>query len=278
MTRVAAVLVTSNSARWLEPTLTSVLAQEQLPDEIVIIDDRSIDDTLSIIERVAGSRVRVIPAGATATDLSTRIAANFRQGLQEVRHCDVAILGDHDDIWRPDRVAHQTQALQVWSDVTLLASDGRLIDLFSNVVPGSLRTAFPVPQDFNDFSPSQQMRAVIRRSVATGGASAVRPATFADVAIPAGWLHDRWWSLVATAREQMRLDDDTVIDYRISPGQEVGLDRGHQARSTLDRLRTGVGQLGITTSRIRDLHSLAVTATAKTAPELRGARLLRNLV
>ena len=278
MTRVAAVLVTSNSARWLEPTLTSVLAQEQLPDEIVIIDDRSIDDTLSIIERVAGSRVRVIPAGATATDLSTRIAANFRQGLQEVRHCDVAILGDHDDIWRPDRVAHQTQALQVWSDVTLLASDGRLIDLFGNVVPGSLRTAFPVPQDFNDFSPSQQMRAVIRRSVATGGASAVRPATFADVAIPAGWLHDRWWSLVATAREQKRLDDDTVIDYRISPGQEVGLDRGHQARSTLDRLRTGVGQLGITTSRIRDLHSLAVTATAKTAPELRGARLLRNLV
>lgn len=278
MTRVAAVIVTSNSARWLEPTLTSILEQEQQADEIVIIDDRSADDTLSIIERVAGSRVRVLPAATTSTDLSTRIAANFRQGLQEVRHCDVAILGDHDDIWHPDRVAHQAQALQVWSDVTMLASDGRLIDMFGNVVPGSLRTAFPVPRDFNDLSPSQQMGAVIRRSVATGGASAVRPATFADVAIPAGWLHDRWWSLVATAREQMRLDDSAVIDYRISPGQEVGLDRGHQARSPLDRLRTGVGQLGTTTSRIRDLHALAATATSQTAPELRGARLLRNLV
>ena len=106
----------------------------------------------------------------------------------------------------------------------------------------------------------------------------MRPAAFVDVAIPAGWLHDRWWSLVATAREEMRLDDTTVIDYRISPGQEVGLDRGHQARSPLDRLRAGAGQLGTTAGRIRDLQQLARVATRETAPELRGARLLRNLV
>ena len=278
MSRIAAVLVTSNSSRWLEPTLASVLAQEQQADEIVIIDDRSTDDTRAIIERLAGSRARVVPALSTAPDLSTRIAANFRQGLQEVRHCDIAVLGDHDDIWHPSRIAHQAEALQVWSDVTMLASDGRLIDMFGNVVPGSLRSAFPVPPDFNDLAPAQQMRAVIRRSVATGGASAVRPTAFADEPMPAGWLHDRWWSLVATAREQMRLDDTAVIDYRISPGQEVGLDRGHQARSPLDRLRAGAGQLGTTAGRLRDLQQLARVATPETAPELRGARLLRNLV
>lgn len=278
MTRIAAVLVTSSSSRWLEPTLASVLDQEHQPDEIVIIDDRSTDDTQAIIERLAGSSARVVPAVSTTPDLSSRIAANFRQGLQEVLSCDIAILGDHDDIWHPSRITHQSEALQAWSDVTMLASDGRLIDMFGNVVPGSLRSAFPVPSDFNHLSPSQQMRAVIRRSVATGGASAVRPAAFADVAIPAGWLHDRWWSLVATAREEIRLDDAAVIDYRISPGQEVGLDRGHQARSPLDRLRAGAGQVGTTVSRIRDLQQLAQSATADTAPELRGARLLRNLV
>lgn len=278
MTRIAAVLVTSNSARWLEPTLTSVLTQERQPDEIVIIDDRSTDDTPTIIERVAGRRARVVPARATTADLSTRIAANFQQGLQEVRDCDIAVLGDHDDIWHADRIAHQAEALEVWSNVTMLASNGRLIDMFGNVVPGSLRSAFPVPTDFNDLPPGRQMRAVIRRSIATGGASAVRPAVFADVAIPAGWLHDRWWSLVATAREGMRLDESAVIDYRVSPGQEVGLDRGHQARSSLDRLRAGVGQWGTTAIRLRDLHQLARSASAGTAPELRGARLLRNLV
>jgi glycosyltransferase involved in cell wall biosynthesis len=278
MSRIAAVLVTSNSARWLEPTLASILAQARQPDEIVIIDDRSTDDTRAIIGHLAGSQARVVPALSTAPDLSTRIAANFRQGLQEVRDCDIAVLGDHDDIWHADRIAHQSEALEVWSDVTMLASDGRLIDMFGNVVPGSLRSAFPVPSDFNDLPPAQQMKAVIRRSMATGGASAVRPAAFADEPIPAGWLHDRWWSLVATAREEMRLDDTAVIDYRISPGQEVGLDRGHQARSPLDRLKAGAGQVGTTVSRIRDLQQLAQSAAADTAPELRGARLLRNLV
>ena len=37
MTRVAAVIVTSNSERWLEQTLASVVAQTRQPDEIVIV-------------------------------------------------------------------------------------------------------------------------------------------------------------------------------------------------------------------------------------------------
>lgn len=277
MTRVAAVLVTSNSSRWLEPTLASVLAQERQPDDIVIIDDRSTDDTRAIIDRVAGSRARVVPALSTVPDLSTRIAANFRQGLQEVRDCDVAVLGDHDDVWHSDRIAHQVELMEVWSDVDLLASNGRLVDMFGNVVPGTLRSAFPVHGDFNELSPQEQMRVVIRRSVATGGASALRPRVFADATIPPGWLHDRWWSLVSAARQTLRLDDEPVIDYRVSPGQEVGLDRGHQAQSPMARLRSGVGSLGTTAGRIRDLQLLSGSATPQTSRELRMPRLLRNL-
>lgn len=278
MTRVAAVLVTSNSERWLEQTLASVLGQSRSADEIVIIDDRSTDSTSEIVSRMLGDGVRIHASRASSSDLTTRIAGNFREGLQLARDCDIAVLGDHDDVWHVDRIAHQVELLEVWPDVDLLASDGRLVDVFGNVVPGSLRSTFPVPQDFNDLPPAEQMRAVIRRSVATGGASAVRTSAFADVTIPPGWLHDRWWSLLATARQAMRVDDDQVIDYRVSPGQEVGLDRGYQARSPVERLRAGVGSLGTTVNRLRDLQQLSGSATPLTAPELRMPRLLRNLV
>lgn len=278
MTRVAAVLVTSNSERWLEPTLASILGQVRQPDEIVIIDDRSTDGTRAIIDRTLGSSAQVHTSRSSDADLSTRIAQNFQLGLQHARSCDIAVLGDHDDIWHADRIAHQSDLMEVWDEVTMLASDGALIDMFANTVPGSLRATFPVPRDFNDLPPGEQMRAVIRRSVATGGASAVRPAAFADLAIPEGWLHDRWWSLVATSREALRLDDAQVIDYRISPGQEVGLDRGHQAKSPLERVNEGIRGAGTTASRIRDLRSLAKEATPATAPELKMPRLLRNLV
>ena len=278
MTRVAAVLVTRNSQIWLEQTLASVLGQSRPPDEIVIIDDNSTDATREIIERLLGDRARVHTSRASSPDLPTRIAGNFRQGLQVARDCDVAVLGDHDDVWHADRIAHQAGILDVWPEVDMLASDGRLVDVFGNPVPGSLRTTFPVPLNFNDLPPAAQMQAAIRRSVATGGASAVRPSLFADEAIPAGWLHDRWWSLVAASREALRIDDEQVIDYRISPGQEVGLDRGHQARSPLERVGEGVKAAGSTGRRVRDLQALSRTATPATAPELRGARLLRNLL
>lgn len=278
MTRVAAVLVTSNSERWLEPTLTSILAQTRQPDEIVVVDDRSTDGTRAIIESVLGGDAQVHVSRSAATDLSTRIAQNFHLGIQHARTCDLAVLGDHDDIWHADRVEHQVDLLEVWDDVTMLASDGRLIDMFGNHVPGSLRETFPVPADFNDLPPAQQMRAAIRRSIATGGASVVRPAAFVDVDIPPGWLHDRWWSLVSTAREQMRIDDGQVIDYRISPGQEVGLDRGHQGKSPVQRLGEGVTGARRTTERLGDLRRLSRKATARTAPELRPPRVLRNLL
>ena len=278
MTRVAAVIVTSNSERWLEQTLASVVAQTRQPDEIVIVDDRSTDSTRAIIDRVLHERAQVHTSRASAADLSTRIAGNFREGLMAARTCDIAVLGDHDDVWLPDRIERQVGLLETWPEMDMLASDGRLVDVFGNLVPGSLRSTFPVPRGFNDLDPASQMRAVIRRSVATGGASAVRPRAFVDVEIPAGWLHDRWWSLVATSREALRLDDEAVIDYRISPGQEVGLDRGHQARASLDRVGEGIKAAGSTARRVRDLQALSHEATRATAAELRGARLLRNLL
>lgn len=278
MTRVAAVLVTSNSERWLEPTLASVRDQDRPADAIVIVDDASSDGTRAVIDRVLGERARVVASRARSTDKTSRIAANFRQGLQEVRDCGIAVLGDHDDVWHPHRIAHQVEVLDVWPDIELLASDGRLVDVDGAPVPGSLRTAFPVPADFNEMSPALQVRTVIRRSVATGGASAVRPEAFADVEIPPGWLHDRWWSLVAAARGSLRVDVDAVIDYRVSPEQEVGLDRGHQARSAVQRLRTGLASAGSTMSRIRDLQGLSRYATPSTSAEFAGSRLLRTLM
>jgi glycosyltransferase involved in cell wall biosynthesis len=278
LTRVAAVLVTSNSERWLEQTLASVRDQARPADEIVIVDDASSDGTGAVIDRVLGQRARVVASRARSTDKTSRIAANFRQGLQEVRDCGIAVLGDHDDVWHPQRIAHQVEVLDVWRDIELLASDGRLVDVDGAPVPGSLRTAFPVPADFNEMSPALQVRTVIRRSVATGGASAVRPEAFADVEIPPGWLHDRWWSLVAAARGSLRVDVDAVIDYRVSPEQEVGLDRGHQARSAVQRLRTGLASAGSTMSRIRDLQGLSRYATPSTSAEFAGSRLLRTLM
>ena len=279
MTRVVALVVTHNSMRWIDSTLASVTAQTQIPDSIVVIDDASADGTRERVLELLGDRVTIIPSTAVSEDRTTRIAHNFRQGVQACEPGDIVILGDHDDIWHPDRITHQARLLEEKPGIAMVASDGRLVDEAGQPEGGTLRTTFPVRAGFNDMTPAEQMSTVLRRSVATGGASAVRRTAFADVFIPDGWLHDRWWSLVAAAREQLFVDDEAVIDYRVSAGQEVGLDSGHQAEAKLARLIAGASNVRTSMSKMDDIrHRLVPFATEATKSELTGTRLLRNLM
>ena len=272
---VAALLVTHNAAGWIEQTLQGIRTQRHQPDAIVIVDDQSTDDTRAIIERVLGDQAQILTSTSRVEDTTTRIAQNFLQGLRACTAYDIAVLGDHDDIWHPARIGHQANQLRLHPQAAMLASNGRLVNSHGKPTGTTLRDAFPVPEDFNDLPAHERMRIAIRQSVATGGASAVRPQVFADEAIPAGWLHDRWWSLVACARGAFRLDDDTVIDYRLTDTQEVGLDPGHQAQAPLARLQTAVTRAPQVLGKLRDLRSLADQATD---PEIRSALSTRSLL
>ncbi len=249
-----ALIVTSNSARWIEQTLVSIVGQEHQPDAIVVIDDNSTDNTRSIIHAVLGGRASVYRATSRAEDVTTRIAHNFHQGVRACAKYDVAILGDHDDRWYPTRVGHQLRQLATHPEMTMVASDGTLINARNESLDGTLREAFPVISDWNHERPAEQMRYAVRHSIATGGASALRPADFAELTIPAGWLHDRWWSLVATARGSMMIDNALVIDYRVIDTQEVGLSRGRQDDSRLKRLASAVTAGPEVMGKLRDLH------------------------
>ena len=279
----AAVLVTHDSEPFVAATLASVLRQTQVPDVIVIIDDASSDATLAVVQSAtAVADVPVIVQASTtqAGDVLTRIAQNFMQGVRVAQEqgAGVVVLGDHDDLWHESRVEHQVQVLAQHPQAGLVASDGRLLRE-GDPVDATLRDTFPVPAAFNDWRASQQFGYTVRHSVATGGACAIRPQGFQHFDVPSGWLHDRWWSLLATARESIQVDDDVVIDYRVTSGQQVGLDPGLQGLSGARRLTAGVRNLGVLRQRVADIsQGLAPKATAKTAPELSGWRLLRNLL
>lgn len=277
MSSVGAVLVTHQSRHWIGDTLRSIASQSYRLDRVVVVDDRSTDDTIAIVRDLAPEAV-VVTSVSTAHDTTTRIAQNFRQGLVACADLDVVVLGDHDDAWHPDRVDHQVSVLGADPGSIMVASDGRLVDATGRPTGGSLRANFPVPPEWSSATAAERMRIALRHSLATGGASAVRPSALVEVDIPAGWLHDRWWSLVATACEAMIVDDAHVIDYRISADQQVGLATGSQRMSAGRRAMHAAGNLSRIRSRVRDIEQgLAPRATEAVRPELQGVRLLRTL-
>ena len=255
--RVAAVLITHDSAEYLEQTLASVDQQTHPADPRIAVDDYSTDTTIDVLTRY-GFDVHI--ATTSAIDITTRIAQNFQQGLRlaQQAQADIVILGDHDDVWHRDRIEHQVDLLQRHPNVAMLASDGFLIDAHGAAVPGTIRSHFPIPADFNDRNLRQQIAYALRHSIATGGACALRPASLQHWSGPPGWLHDRWWSLTALRAGRFLADPTAVIDYRLSEDQEVGLDTGDQqapARWLLGKAR----HLGSTAKRATNLARLTRT-------------------
>jgi glycosyltransferase involved in cell wall biosynthesis len=281
---IAAVLVTHNSERWLKATLDSIANQTRKPDRIIVIDDNSTDGT----ERILSDHgITPIKATTTATETITRIAQNFQQGIREAKDADIVVLGDHDDVWHPTRVERQAALLEPMNDeskgtqknspLLMVASDGTLVDENGTATGGTLRTTFPVAANWNELPANEQLAYALKHSLATGGASAIKPGYFAEQEIPEGWLHDRWWSLLATVRLGMFIDSESVIDYRVQGSQQVGLDTGTQAMGSAQKATSRAANLKVSMRKAKDLSTIlrAQCSTPALWKQLSKASLLR---
>ncbi len=274
---VGVVLVTHNSERWLPETWESIAAQDHPIARLVVIDDHSIDRTLAVISelgrdsRLGDCRIDVMMSTSVSDSAMTRTAQNFAQGVVELRSFDSVVLADHDDVWRPDRISRH---LQCWDATSLMvAGNGTFMG-----AEGTLFDAFDVPDDIAYWDDRSLLRWVIRRSVATGGASMVNArllTSMKEFLPPSGWFHDRWWSILAASRAGLRVDSRPVIDYRVSPEQQVGLDRGRQDSPRGLRVASvSPGDVG----KLRALRTLRSSDAGDLAGEFTLPRLTRTLL
>ncbi len=97
--QISAVITTYNSGALLEEALESVLAQTRQPDEILVIDDGSTDDTAERIKRF-GDRIRYHWQENGGTSQVRNLASRM------VRFPWIAFL-DADDLWLPERLEVQ---------------------------------------------------------------------------------------------------------------------------------------------------------------------------
>jgi glycosyltransferase involved in cell wall biosynthesis len=106
MWRVSVVVPTRNRSGLLAVTLRSVLGQRDVDLEVIVVDEASTDDTPEVLARLGDPRVRVV-RHETPHGVST--ARN--RGAAEARGEWVAFTDD-DDLWAPDKLAHQVRAAQ----------------------------------------------------------------------------------------------------------------------------------------------------------------------
>lgn len=232
MTKISIALCTYNGARFLRQQLSSFLVQTRLPDELVIGDDHSTDETQLIIREFA--RAAPFPVRLTVNEKNLGSTKNFEETIK--RCCgDLIFLSDQDDVWA-ERKIEVIEAEFVKSEgVGLVFTNAELVSEDLKSLNGEL-------WDFTFTASEREMadgnafyKTLLKRNVVTGATAAFRSKFIEDFSpIPTHFpnmIHDGWVSLVISARSQIVYLNELLIKYRQHPGQQLGINWDVETRA-----------------------------------------------
>lgn len=99
--RVSIAMATYNGQRFIGEQLQSFLDQTRLPDELVISDDGSTDQTPAIAEEFA--RAAPFPVHLHRNPRNLGYSQNFSQALSRTTG-SLVFISDQDDVWYPHKI------------------------------------------------------------------------------------------------------------------------------------------------------------------------------
>lgn len=99
--KISVAIAVFNGSKYIAEQIESILNQSIPPDEIIVSDDGSSDDSIKIVEDI------LCEAGISYTIISNKYERGFSNNFQSaLERCtgDVVFLSDQDDFWMPDKI------------------------------------------------------------------------------------------------------------------------------------------------------------------------------
>lgn len=123
------VIPVYNGAATIERAVESVLGQILKPLEIIVVDDASTDNTVSLLERKFSGAIKLIKLQENG---GSSVARNA--GMDAARGAYIAFL-DADDTWHPDKLTVTNKILMEHPGIALFYHS-RTLSHFDGTVPG----------------------------------------------------------------------------------------------------------------------------------------------
>lgn len=226
--KLSVAMCTYNGAQYLREQLESIAAQTRLPDELVVCDDGSTDQTVQEVEQFA---LRApFPVRLHSNDRNLGSSKNFEQAIELCRG-DIIALSDQDDVWLPEKLRLIEQEF-LSSNVGLVFTDGEVVDRDLRPLDWNIwRTIRFNEKEQKLFSAGMAFDILLDHNVVTGATMAFR-ARFKELVLPIpidvmhdGWkmIHDGWIALMVAAVGDLFFIPEPLIKYRQHARQQLGV-------------------------------------------------------
>ncbi|HWH72231.1 MAG TPA: glycosyltransferase [Candidatus Sulfotelmatobacter sp.] len=232
---ISIAMCTFNGAAWVGQQLRSLLQQQRRPDELVICDDASTDQTWAIVREFADRAP--FPVTLKQNPERLGVASNFSQAIGM---CSGELIApcDQDDWWGPRKLLVLGEALERDPALGLVFSDANLVD--EDLRPLGVRlwdTLYLERPQRERLTNGHAVPVLARTNVVTGATMMFR-AELRPLILPISplWLHDAWMALLISAVRPCGMVDEPLVDYRQHPRQQIGARR----TNILDQVRIGL--------------------------------------
>ena len=223
MQTLSIALCTYNGSKFLREQLQSLANQTLLPFEVIVTDDCSTDNTISIIREFD----KVLNIKTFANDFPLKVTKNFEKAVS-LCSGDIILMCDQDDIWHPDKLAKISQYFQDNPNRLAVFSDADLVDEKGE----SLNKNFWSVVRFHEFQIQQFKEGNVVELLLAGNRTAGCMMAFRKeliekiVPFPTHiplMIHDNWITIVSAMMDSFGLIDEKLISYRQHSLQQIGI-------------------------------------------------------
>jgi glycosyltransferase involved in cell wall biosynthesis len=225
---VSVALCTCEGEKYIEEQLLSIITQTVKPNEIILCDDCSSDNTLEIVQKI---KLKNPDCHIEIFQNEKRIGAkhNFAMAISKCK-AEMIFLSDQDDVWHPHKIEEFLIYFKNNKDIKVLFSNAELIDGTGKLL--HKKTLFDIlnfdSQAHDLFYRNFFLELENNQNRVTGATMAFyRSYIFEKKIVPfingAIW-HDEIIAVNATLDECIGFIDQCLLKYRIHPTQHVGLE------------------------------------------------------
>lgn len=240
--KISVALCTFNGFKYLTKQIDSILNQQGVvPDEIIICDDKSLDDTLKILTEYKTLYPNIFKIYVNEINLGS--TKNFEKAIS-LCSGDYIFLSDQDDIWDENKIEKTLAVFKKNPNAEGVFSNAQLIDNKDKVFTelSLWKTIFFLENELN--KPIYLLDIITKNGNIVTGATLCIKKKVKNYVLPLPIdvvLHDEWIATILAINQTLYYSTEKLISYRIHSNQQIGIKKLNKIKKLNDIKRIILG-------------------------------------